>query len=454
MAGKILAWIKGHLLIVVSGVLIIVLPAAGWYFSSSWNASIREQAQSAFQKEQSALRRVSSVDYALPAVLEGEENITESRAPNPVVTEFYANQREQRERQVDAVVERGVAFNMENHEVPVEGILPEAENDRELRRLGRILGERIAGTEETPSLYATLLRRLNAGDAPDPEALADQLERFREQQEQTLAASSPDGQLSDEQRAQIDQELVRRRLNEYASRAESLGFYCATREIQSTEPIQGYSHVPAEPPSLNAVTPARVYNWVWDWWVISDVLRAVSLANTDDAGVALAVPDAPVKRVEFIGVDELVLAGPQTDDPAAPSQGRSTRGGRGSPQIDPAQAAQASGPGTFTARSGGRAGSPYDIRYVDLTIVAASDDLPRFIDALGKTNYMTVVDLDLERLDPITALQAGYFYGDDHVVRAAMRIETVWLRAWTADYMPDEVKQALGVPVETPEGEG
>ena len=197
-----------------------------------------------------------------------------------------------------------------------------------------------------------------------------------------------------------------------------------------------------------------MYTWVWDWWVISDVLRAVSLANTDDAGVALAVPDAPVKRVEFVGVDELALAGPQTADPAAPSTGRSTRGGRGTPQPDPAQAARASGPATFTARSGGRAGSPYDIRYVDLTIVAASDDLPRFIDALGKTNYMTVVDLDLEHLDPIAALQAGYFYGDDHVVRAAMRIETVWLRAWTADYMPDEVKEPLGVPVDNPEGEG
>ena len=34
MGGKILGWVKANLLIVIAGVLIIVLPAVGWFFSS------------------------------------------------------------------------------------------------------------------------------------------------------------------------------------------------------------------------------------------------------------------------------------------------------------------------------------------------------------------------------------------------------------------------------------
>jgi len=467
MVGTILAWIKGHLIVVISGVLIIVLPAVGWYFSSSWNASIKESAESAYRSESGELNRVSSIEYALPAVLEGEQNISESRAPNPEVTEFYAQQRAQREEQVAAVVQRGRAFNEQGHEVPVEGLLPETEDDRELRRLGRILGERIAGTPETPSMYATLLRRLNAGDAPDPRALADRLEQYRQQQARTLEASSPDGNLSEEQQAQIDRELVRRRLSEYAGRAESLGFYCALSAIQSAEPVQGYSHVPADPPSLNSITPSRIYTWVWDWWIISDVLEAVALANTDDAGVSLPVPDAPVKRVEFIGVESIELpeqsgAGQQIPDAFGSGRDSGRGGGRGrdprgapSRGADPASAAAAAAGGgepTYTGRTGNRAGAPYDIRGVEVVIVASSEDLPRFFDALGRTNYMTVTDLDLQTIDPFEALRQGYFYGDDHVVRAAVRIETVWLRSWTAQYMPTSVKRALGVPIEQPQG--
>jgi len=465
MAGKILAWIKGHLIIVISCVLIVTLPAAGWFFSSSWNGSIKESAESAYRKESGEINRVSRVDYALPAVLQGEENITESRAPNPVVTEFYARQRAQREEQVAAVVQRGRAFNERGHTVPVRGLLPQAEDDRELRRLGRILGERVAGDEEagTPSLYATLLRRLNAGDAPDAEALSDRLDQFRQQQERALAASSPDGNLSDEQIDQIQRELVARRLGEYAGRAESLGFYCALSAIQSEEPVPGYSHVPSEPPSLNSITPGSVYTWVWDSWIITDVLEAVALANTDDAGVSLPVPDAPVKRVEFIGVERLEFPEQSASDaaPVNPTRftgrdpGRGARSARGAaPAADPAIPIEGGEP-SFTGRVGNRAGAAYDIRHVDLVIVASSEHLPRFIDALGRTNYMTVVDLDLESVDTLEALRQGYFFGDDHVVRASMRIETVWLRSWTTPLMPESVKRALGVPIQTPpQGDG
>jgi hypothetical protein len=111
---------------------------------------------------------------------------------------------------------------------------------------------------------------------------------------------------------------------------------------------------------------------------------------------------------------------------------------------DPAPAA---GPVSFTGREGGQADSAYDLRTVEVVAVVSSAELPKFLDAIGKVNFMTVTDLDLSSVDIWNEIQQGYYYGQDHVVRVAMTIETVWLRSWMTPLMPDSVKQTLGVPI-------
>ena len=61
---------------------------------------------------------------------------------------------------------------------------------------------------------------------------------------------------------------------------------------------------------------------------------------------------------------------------------------------------------------------------------------------------MTVTDVDLYEVDIWEDLERGYYYGSDHVVRAVLSIETVWLRSWMKDFMPSTVRTALGVPQE------
>ena len=111
----------------------------------------------------------------------------------------------------------------------------------------------------------------------------------------------------------------------------------------------------------------------------------------------------------------------------------------------PGMGADAEGPGnpTHTGRTGD---GSYDTRTVELTVVASSRDLPRLFEALGRVNYMTVVGVDLSPVDVWADLEQGYFYGDDHVVRAVVTIETVWLRSWTLPLMPDRVRAAVGAP--------
>ncbi|MBL4809793.1 MAG: hypothetical protein JKY43_07020 [Phycisphaerales bacterium] len=447
MAGTILQWIKSNILIVISSALILILLPVGWFFSSGWNNSIETAATDAFNKEKNNLKKASSIEYSLPAVLKGEEGLTESRAPNSIVTKFYQERKDERDIQVDEVVERGTQFNKENHKVLVEGLLPEAESLSELRKRGFRLGELIAGTQEAPSIYTRLLRKLNAGDAPNPETLLASLKQFKEQQEENYAATSSDGKVSIEQAALLDQALIKRRLDEYAGRAESIAFYCSIDAIQTSSPEAGYSHVPATPPGYDSINETVVYTWTWDYWIISDILRGISAANTDASGVSLPVPDAPVKHVEKIRVKEFTAAAQTPDDDFSDNSRSGRRGSRGGPSTpDPTNSTVTK---SYTGRTGGDMGSLYDIRYVDLTIIASSKDLPAVFDALGKTNYMTVIDADLSQVNVWDALANGYFYGDDHLVRAELTIETVWLRSWTKDLMPKSIRTSLRIVLDS-----
>ncbi|MBL4590862.1 MAG: hypothetical protein JKY96_02765, partial [Phycisphaerales bacterium] len=303
---NLIGWIKGHLLVVISVVLIAVLLPAGFYFSGGLNKSIKDKASDAYTSKDRELKGKSKVNYSLPAVLEGEEVVSESRVPNTAVTEFYKQQKLDRAAQVDEVIERGVALNQRDHGNLVAGLLPKPENDRAMRRLGFEMAEQIAGTRDEPqqSVYFRLLRRLNA-DAPiDPETLAASLSEFRDRTRDNLAAANSDDKLTPKQEIELDQILVTKRLGEYKGRAEELTFYCTTDAIFTGNDAL-FSSVPSAAPSPSTITEAKAFNWLWDFWVISDVLEAVASANTNAASGAISIPNAAVKRVDRIRVSKL-----------------------------------------------------------------------------------------------------------------------------------------------------
>jgi hypothetical protein len=458
---KVLGFVKGNLVVVISVVLILAFLPTGYIFAGKWNTKVYEKAKAAYDKEKRNLDSRGSVTYGMIAVLEGEQDLTESRAPNNAVTEFYVQNNEEREAQVLDVVARGTAFNQGDHVELVPGILPKASDDRTMVRLAREMAEAIVGTPSTPSVYQRKLQRLNAGSPPDPEGLAATLVQVKEDQQKRYEGSNADGKLTPDQTKQLEKDIVSRRLGEYIGRSNSLTFYCSPdsfitsrRSPQSTGRAgrsQGgadrteYSDVPGDmPTSVSAIDETQVFNWLWDFWVISDVLDAVGAANTSAQTGSMAIPNAPVKSVELIRVSKLETAdAPVSDDQQ--SSGRSGRSGRGqtgavSTQVDDAQP-------SHTGRKSGQPGSAFDLRTVELVAVVSSQDLPRLIDAIGKSNYMTVTDVDLAEVDVWSDLEGGYYYGDSHVMRASITIETVWLRSWMAPLMPDAVKLALGIPV-------
>lgn len=451
----VLNWIKKNLIIVVSVVLILVFIPAGFVFSSGWNKKIKDEATQAFTSTRSELQRAGSVQYALPGVLEGETTVSETRAPNRAVTRFFEEQRATRVAQVADVVERGTAFNQRDHAELVPGLLPRAANNTTLRSLGMEMAERIAGTVDSAgnviraSVYADLLRRLNAGTPPDPAELGATLAEFSNSEQQRYASGSNDGRLSDAQSQDLARGLVDRRLQEYSGRAKSLTFYASLDAIRSpagqTEP--GWSTVPSTPPPQAEITEADAFVWLWDFWTISDVLEAVTLANTDPQTGVLTVPDAPIKRVERVRVAALPVAAASADDASDPFAGGG-RSGRGRASLGGDPAESGAPVETHTRRA---PNADYDIRMVQLTVIASSRGLPTLFDALGRVNNMTVVDVDITPVDVWADLAQGYYYGEEHVVRATIDIETVWLRSWTLPLMPDRVREAVGAP---PAGQG
>jgi hypothetical protein len=87
----------------------------------------------------------------------------------------------------------------------------------------------------------------------------------------------------------------------------------------------------------------------------------------------------------------------------------------------------------------------FDVRRVEVRLIAATAELPLLFDALAKVNFITVVDAAIERADPFAAAKQGFIYGKDPVSSVRLELETIWLRSWTAPLMPAKVREALGV---------
>jgi len=462
---KILGFIKSNLVIVISVVLIMAFLPTGYVFASKWNKKVYEEANAAYSKEKRTLTSKGKITYSLPAVLEGETDLSETRAPNHAVTEFYKAHKEEREGEVGEVVERGTEFNRGEHVELVPGLLPKASDDRTLVRLAREMGEAITGTNAVPSVYQRKLQRLNAGSPPTPESLTATLEDFKNREQMRYENSNANGKMNQAQSDQLDKDLISRRLGEYIGRAKTLTFYCSPDAFvngetgvstgrTNTRTISEYSVIPAKLPPLSTIDEGLILNWLWDYWIVSDVLDSVALANTDAQTGAKAIPDAPIKSIESIRISKIEVptaVAISTDSSAGSmsgqfaSGGRDNRGGGGQSNTDSPIVEEV---GTsFTGRIGGQATSAFDIRTIELVVVADSRGLPGLIDAMGKTNYMTVIGLDLAPVDIWSDIEQGYYYGDDHVVRATITIESVWLRSWLEPLMPDGIKQALGIPL-------
>lgn len=452
----VLAWLKSNIAIVVLGIVILAVPVAGFFVSGTLNAGLREQYQGPAEKDYRALTN-ANVNYVIPG-LPGLEEISESAPPNAAMVEFFREKRAERAEALDLIVVAGEAFARGEDRGPILPRLlpnpPASSQSLRFEMAARVTPEVHDGER---SVYDELLDRIGAVGPADLEQISGRVTADLDDALSRLEVDSLE-ELPEEQSDSIRGRLVERRIAEYQRHARDGAVYLTIDALPGVVPTSR----PAEAPGI-----VECFRWQFDYWVISDVLGAVRSANAEAVDDALGILAAPVKRVLAIGLDEFPLA-------AASAGGDDRRGGRDNFGGDPRDpraserfardqemfgdpnagrgAPVASGGATITGRSPGP-GQTDDIRLVRLSLVVASSELPEVYNALGRQGFFTVVDTDITEVDVRGDLADGYYYGPEPVVRLDLTLETVWLRSWTSEAMPVEVKQALGIPVPGAEGE-
>lgn len=444
----VLGWIKSNLLIVISVVVIVVSLPTGFVLSQGWNKKIRDEQQ---KKGTDAYNKVKNakVTYVVPSLLPDEEAVQFSQPPNSVVTKLVAQERSKRDAQATSILSQVEAFNKRDHENMAPGLLPKPANERESTRLTYAFLSKMAGDSRlgVKTIYADLFEQINAGGPPDPIRLATTIEDIAQRETERMLAESGGSSLSPEQQETLRKLLVDRRIAETQRQAKALSVYGDLGVFDSTAfgpksavipPLDRNARESIEKPTLD-----EMFEWNFDYWVVSDVLDAIDLANTDAGGTRANIEHAAVKRLESIGVEALL-------DPATADAGSDDASSSDTEIAGPSE-----GKDPSVSHTGRISTSEYDVVNVKLRAVVASSKLPDVVKAFADTNLMTVTDMDISDVDLWGDLRDGYFYGSEPVVRVEMTVETIWLRSWTEPMMPDSVKKRLGIPVEDEDnGEG
>lgn len=424
-------WVKSNWLIIVLGVVALAALPTMWVFSSKMSKTMHATVEKAVKADLTDVgENASKVTYSVADVKKPDSKAFEVKTDvNEILTKKFAAARDSIKKESAEIGIEAVKFNEDGHKPLIEGLFPkpaEADRNRAMYQFAR---------EVIENFPQTLLNGANAKGPTDAVALGVSLGDYkRARQERQKAVGTPWDQ---EEAMKLNQELLTLRMDRYKSWANQISFYADTNifvDLPETVP--------------NPIPPmSRLWDWQLKVWIYQDLFKAMTLANSTAAGGGDgSVLTGPVKRVLKVTVegpdyadtpDELadtpVSNDPSTivatKDPVTPDQGVSITG-------------RYSGPTTGNQY--------YDLRKVTLELIVSPKNLPALFDALTKTNYMTVLRCDMDKLDPEADLKVGYYYGDDHVVKATIQIETIWLRAWTKKYMPKTVRTALNIPEDKP----
>jgi hypothetical protein len=410
---NVLGWVKSNLIVVIAVLVALIGTPVMLFFSMSRAAEIREEVE---QEVGSDLRSLQSVQvqYRAPSPRPGEPPIQFQRVPNEATTEALRAYIEQVREQTDAIYEVAEQRNREGKTPMLEGLFPEPASGRETQL-------RQDANDAWLAAHEDVLRRVGAGTPPDPESIFNTLEGVYQQRLSVL--ESQGFEPTPENLEEIRADLAQQRLGLYDRRADGLTFYADADVFQYVDEWQQQS-LPSIP---------LIFDWQWRLWVHEELMEALALANTDRvSGATFNVLDGPVKRIVSVSVDPWELEG-RTE--------RTVTGGPGTPiSLDYN--------GSITGRVAfpERANPVFDIRYAQIELIADSSRIPAIVDAFARANFMSVIDLDISQVDRDAEREGGFSYGEDHVVRLNLIVETVWLRSWTTEFMPIEVRQAIGAP--------
>jgi hypothetical protein len=394
-------------------VALAVLPTA-WYFAEQMRTKDMAEFQDRVKKDGDGINEnAAKLTYYLTATDGAGKVMERSGLVNEALIKRYGEMWTDIQAKIGGVSEAGIKFNQGDHKLLIDGLFPPPANDQVLTaNKGREF------VENDIQFHKKLLADMKAGEPAKSEDVAKLLGERRSAEEARVRAELG-RDLNAQEQAKLTEELVAMRVNALRRRAGEIAVF-ADMTI--------FDGLPASVPE-QAPSPSLAWFMQERAWIDQDICRAVSLAN---AASSSGVADAPVKRIVKI-------------------KSSWDAGSDRAPQPSAYEPGDDKPPLNFNISITGRSSGPgsrnrwYDVRPVTIEAVVSSQKLPQFLNALTATNFMSLLDLDLARVEPLTDLREGFSYGDEHVVRATIVLETIWLREWRKPAMPPDVKAALGM---------
>lgn len=420
----VLAWIRSNLSTTIAGVIAVAAFPALFIISSGGSKKLHAQVE---QEVGANLRDLNSisVNYTAPSLDPAKPAVSLTRVPNLATTAAIGNWLILLKDEADRLVELAIEANNPDRTVLISGLFPEPEASESISK-------RLQMARSWPQANSQLLDEAGAGTPPDPALVFDQIERKYQNERRRLLGATADesAALRPEEEMELRKTLGQDRLAIYKGRADAILFYAAPEVIFGVTPWDETKGAPEL---------ERCWEWQLRLWVTESVLRGLVMANTDEAGQKLSAIFGPVKRIESIVVSPWDLPGAARDAKAPPATVSLTGEILRDFEISPT--GRTAWPATQNQQN-----PMYDIRYVDLSLIVDSSRLPQIIEGFPRAGLLSVVDLSVEPYNPIPDFEQGYFYGAASLMRARMRVETLWLREWMAPLMPATVRGVLGVP--------
>lgn len=446
----ILKWVRANVYTVICAAVMIAAPAALWFFSGKMNAEVRKEVQNRADK-MGALGKFETTSVALESPVPGNEPVSGRIAVNRRFLDRYQEVVGKLRDDAKLIREEVLKINCKGRGVLNDKLFP-SPDPKQREVLPKEMHRQLI------TAYEKLLNDVRAGSPPSAEQMEDVLRQARERYLSTVLKRSTEG-LSPQDQADLTEQLSRARTSFCADAARAISMYATMADLN----VPGESQRPVRAEGQGLVD---MFQWQWQFWIKEDVLRALAEANHDYPSVV----EAPVKRVKSIAIAAppaaAAVAGGDSDSEsgsgggfaapsggfAAPPGGQSGGGAGAAAAVvvaDPSQEVPADYSISFT----GRHTNPlFDVYFVRVDLIVDSARIPAVFDALAQQNFMTVVDAQVESGDLFEALRDSYFYGAAPVSRLTLTVESVWLREWTSQFMPLELKQALGIPATPPPG--
>ncbi|TVQ79808.1 MAG: hypothetical protein EA380_03970 [Phycisphaeraceae bacterium] len=435
-------WVKKNLLVIIPLVVALVAVPVMVFFSMKMTGELKSGVESDLNRAQNDLRGFN-VTYSIPSAEPGQPGFEASRRPTETLTRAVRDRREAIRDQALQVRQAAVARNeagkflLIDGEAESEQLFPQPINDSaRIRLTNRFLAE-------WPAAHDRLLETLGFGMPPDASALTEAIQRTRDREIERLTRGRISPDLDEEDESAIRAVLVQQRQAAYRTRANETRVYGDASmflELGRWLPWTSTTVLP---------TPEQLWDWQEAFWIHEDLLRGIVAANTGPMGGPQNVIEGPVKRVLSLDIEPWVRARESTGgrggrDPDGPS-GPTGPGPDGSTPIEP----------DFTWAHTGRFGFPnkpnalYDVRYANVELIVDPLRMPQVIDAINRTNFMTVLEHRARTIPPGSDLSFGFDYGQLNLVQATLRVELAYFREWRLPAMPPEIRTRLGLPTET-----